>query len=66
MTEPDDELRLAAFALATTALVAVLLALIFAAKYTALYTETRDACAIAAAPLDLSSWVPLCKEVSPS
>lgn len=51
------------FALAAALLVAVLLAVLTMAHYEALLADTRHVCAAVAAPLDLSSWVPLCKAV---
>jgi uncharacterized membrane protein len=51
------------FALSAALLVAVLLAVLTMAHYEALLAQAQDACTSVAAPLDLSSWVPLCKAV---
>ena len=51
--------------LAAGLLVALLLLVLTMAKYAALVEATRAACEQAAAPLDLSSWVPLCRQVMP-
>jgi hypothetical protein len=51
------------FALSSAVLLAVLLAVLTMASYQALLADVQHACTAVAAPLDLSSWVPLCKAV---
>lgn len=49
--------------LAAALLAASLLLVLTMARYQALVGETRAACEAVAAPLDLSSWVPLCRKL---
>jgi hypothetical protein len=63
VTEPRPATaRAAVLPLAAVALIATLLAVLTAARYTALIDQARAACGTAAA-LDLTRWVDLCREV---